>query len=124
MAIISKLATASFICSLIASPAVASVPAQDDERPAKTTYSAQTISEAELGSQRGAADTQVIEQTAATTATGTVSDNTINGDFTNGAVEFAAGSLDNFSGLALFSVNTGNNVAINSSMTVNVAIQQ
>ena len=69
------------------------------------------------------ADIRVVEQTTTVTSTSTVEGNTINGDFTTGTVNLTNGALDNFNGLALFNINTGNNVAINSAMTVNVAIQ-
>jgi opacity protein-like surface antigen len=76
-----------------------------------------------LAEARGMADMRLVEQTTTIESTGTVEGNTINGDFTTGMVTLGNGALDNFNGLALFNINTGNNVAINSSMTVNVAIQ-
>jgi len=76
-----------------------------------------------LAETRGMADVRVVEQTTTVTSTSTVEGNTINGDFTTGTVTLGNGALDNFNGLALFNINTGNNVAINSAMTVNVAIQ-
>lgn len=76
-----------------------------------------------LAEARGMADVRLVEQTTTIESTGTVEGNTINGDFTTGMVTLGNGALDNFNGLALFNINTGNNVAINSSMTVNVAIQ-
>ena len=76
-----------------------------------------------LADARGAADMRVIEQAATIAHTSTVEGNMINGDISTGMVSIGNGAIDNFNGLALFSINTGNNVAINSSMTVNVAIQ-
>ena len=76
-----------------------------------------------LAEARGMADIRVVQQTTTTTSTSTVEGNTINGDFTTGTINLGGGALDNFNGLALFNINTGNNVAINSAMTVNVALQ-
>lgn len=85
--------------------------------------SAQPVADSLLAEARGMADMRLVEQSTTIASTGTVQGNTINGDFTTGMVTLSNGALDNFNGLALFSINTGNNVAINSSMTVNVAIQ-
>jgi hypothetical protein len=81
------------------------------------------VSDTMLAETRGMADVRLVEQTSTTTSTSTVEGNTINGDFTTGLITLGSGALDNFNGLALFNLNTGNNVAINSAMTVNVAIQ-
>ena len=81
------------------------------------------IADSLLAETRGMADIRVVEQTTTVTNSGTVEGNTINGNFTTGTVNLSNGALDNFNGLALFSINTGNNVAINSAMTVNVSIQ-
>lgn len=81
------------------------------------------VADSLLAEARGMADVRVVEQTTTVTSTSTVEGNTINGDFTTGTVTLSNGALENFNGLALFNINTGNNVAINSAMTVNVAIQ-
>lgn len=81
------------------------------------------VADSLLAETRGMADVRVVEQTTTVTSTSTVTGNTINGDFTTGTITLGGGALDNFNGLALFNINTGNNVAINSAMTVNVAIQ-
>lgn len=85
--------------------------------------SAAPVADSLLAEARGMADMRLVEQTTTIESNGTVEGNTINGDFTTGMVTLSNGALDNFNGLALFNINTGNNVAINSSMTVNVAIQ-
>ncbi|WP_375195707.1 hypothetical protein [Sphingobium sp.] len=76
-----------------------------------------------LAQARGMADVRLVEQSTTVSSTSTVEGNSITGDFTTGLVNIGTGALDNFNGLALFNINTGNNVAINSAMTVNVAIQ-
>ncbi len=85
--------------------------------------SAAVIDEAGLAGITGMADVKVIEQAAGVSNTSTISNNTINGDPTTGTISFDGGSFGAFNGLALVSANTGNNVSINSSMNVNVAIQ-
>lgn len=102
-----------FLYGLAAAPASAQT-APPDPVPVADSLLAET---------RGMADMWVIGQTTTVTSTSTVEGNTINGDFTTGTVNLGSGALDNFNGLALFNINTGNNVAINSAMTVNVAIQ-
>lgn len=77
-----------------------------------------------LAAVRGRADVQTIDVTVAVQNAGTVEGNTITGDVTTGAITISDSALSNVNGLALFSLNSGNNVAINSTMTVNVAIQQ
>ena len=53
---------------------------------------------------------------------GVVSGNTISGPSQTGTIHFDGGSFQNLNGLSLLSANTGNNVAINSSLNVNVSI--
>lgn len=94
--------------------AIATVPARAEPVP---------VTDGLLAQAHGMADLRLVEQTTTIASTGTVEGNVINGDFSTGMVTLGNGALDNFNGLALFNINTGNNVAINSSMTVNVAIQ-
>lgn len=98
---------------------VAAAPAGAQEVPSGPAPVADSL----LAEAHGMADIRVIEQTNTTTSTSTVEGNTINGNFTTGTINLGGGALDNFNGLALFNLNTGNNVAINSAMTVNVALQ-
>lgn len=98
---------------------VAAAPVRAQEVPSDPAPVADSL----LAEARGMADLRVVQQTTTTTSTSTVEGNTINGDFTTGTINLGGGALDNFNGLALFNINTGNNVAINSAMTVNVALQ-
>lgn len=84
---------------------------------------ASTVGDTTLAMTTGMADLNVLNQTANTKNTSTVSGNIINGDPTTGTITFDGSSFSNFQGLAIVSTNTGNNVAINSAMNVNVAIQ-
>jgi hypothetical protein len=55
--------------------------------------------------------------------TSTVSGNSVVGQSQTGMVNFDGQAFGNLSGLSLVSANTGNNVSINSSMNLNVAIR-
>ncbi len=54
--------------------------------------------------------------------TGTVSHNSVNGTSVTGTINFDGQAFQNMNGLAVVSANTGNNVSINSTMQVNIAI--
>jgi hypothetical protein len=53
-----------------------------------------------------------------------VSNNSVSGHSQTGTINFDARAFQNLNGLSLLSANTGNNVSINSSLNVNVAIQR
>ena len=55
--------------------------------------------------------------------TNTVSGNHVDGNSVTGTINFDQTSFQNMNGLSVLSANTGNNVAINSSLNVNVAIR-
>jgi hypothetical protein len=92
--------------------------------PGQPFANAAVADDARLADITGMADVRVIQETNNAQNTSTVSGNTINGDPTSGLISIDGGSFGNFNGLAVISANTGNNVSINSSMNVNVAIQQ
>ncbi len=54
--------------------------------------------------------------------TGTVTNNSVNGNSVTGTITFDGQAFQNLNGLAVVSANTGNNVSINSTMQVNIAI--
>ncbi|RJF93611.1 hypothetical protein D3876_04675 [Sphingomonas cavernae] len=85
---------------------------------------ATVVEEARLAAVTGMADVKDLRQAVNVRNTSTVSDNTINGDSVTGTIAIDGASFGGFNGLALVTANTGNNVSINSSMNVNVAIQQ
>jgi hypothetical protein len=55
--------------------------------------------------------------------TAEVSNNSVNGNSVTGGISFDGSSFADLRGLTLLSANTGNNVAINSSLNVNVALR-
>ena len=69
------------------------------------------------------ANLSLIDQIASVQNSSNVAGNTINGDFSTGVVSIASDAFAGTTGLTMFNINTGNNVAINASMNVNVAIQ-
>ena len=77
-----------------------------------------------LGKVAGREDVWINDQVINVQNTSTVSGNTITGDFQTGTIGIDGSAFDNFNGLALFNLNTGNNAAINSSMSVNVSFQK
>ena len=55
--------------------------------------------------------------------TSNVSHNSVSGNSQTGTISFDTDTFRNLSGLSLLSANTGNNVSINSSLNVNVAVR-
>ena len=51
-----------------------------------------------------------------------VSDSSVSGNSVTGAVAIDGNAFQNLSGLSIVNANTGNNVAINASMNVNIAL--
>lgn len=77
------------------------------------------VSDTELGQVAGKTDiAQAIRATNATTLT----NNQVTGNSVTGVISISDTALSNINGLAIISANTGNNVAINSSLNVNVSI--
>ena len=81
---------------------------------------AAVVAGAELSAITGQADTAMLIRA---NNSGTVAGNTINGPSMTGTINFDQQSLSNMSGLSVLSANTDNNVAINSSLNVNVAVR-
>lgn len=80
---------------------------------------AATVDEATLGSIAGREDTN---QLSVANNTNNVSNNSVGDNSTTGTIGIADNAFQNLSGLSILSVNSGNNVAINSAMNVNIAI--
>lgn len=78
------------------------------------------VPEAALKATAGKAD---LGQLAIADQTNTVAGNSVNGTSTTGAVGFAGNAFENMNGLAVINANSGNNVAINAALNVNVSIQ-
>ena len=78
------------------------------------------ISQEQLGTIAGQTDVNQIIQAQNRSQ---VSNNSVSGTSVTGTITFDGSSFQNLNGLSVLSANTGNNVAINSSMNVNVAIR-
>lgn len=77
------------------------------------------VDEADLAAITGRAD--IVQQVRAQNSA-IVADNRIDGDSVTGLVSFDGQAFQNLNGLAVISANSGNNVAINASLNVNVTI--
>lgn len=98
--------------------APASPPATTAAQPAATaTPFSAPLDEAAMSKATAREDTSMIAQSQQTS---NVSNNTINGNSTTGDVTIADTAFQNASGLVLINANSGNNVAMNGSMNVNV----
>lgn len=86
---------------------------------AATPFSAPTLEEADLQAVAGREDTTQIarNQQVAGVAQNSVGDNAVTGE-----VRIDGNAFQNMSGLSILNVNTGNNVAINAAMNVNISI--
>lgn len=83
--------------------------------------SATPVDNALLGTVTGQSD---LSQVIRAQNSSTVSGNSVSGHSETGTISFDQNSFQNLNGLSLLSANTGNNVSINSSLNVNVAINQ
>ena len=99
-----------YLCALLV---VAAIPAQAQ------MFGQTAVAEAALAEVTGRAD--IIQEIRAANSA-TVSGNRINGNSVTGNVSFADQAFQNVNGLAVISANSGNNVAINASLNVNVSI--
>ncbi len=63
-----------------------------------------------------------VGQVAFADQTNNVSNNSVTGNSVTGAVQIGDNAFQNISGLAVISVNSGNNVAINSAMNVTISL--
>lgn len=63
-----------------------------------------------------------LNQIAQSRNTSTVANNSVGNNSTTGDARIADNAFQNLSGLSLLNVNTGNNVSINASMNVTIAI--
>lgn len=79
------------------------------------------VDNAQLSTVTGQSD---LSQVIRAQNTGVVSGNSVNGPSETGTISFDSNSFQGLNGLSVLSANTGNNVAINSSLNVNVAINQ
>lgn len=81
---------------------------------------ASPVADSELSKIVGKAD---LAQTVRANNTATLTNNQVNGNSITGGISIDGQALSNLNGLAIISANTGNNVAINSSLNVNVTVR-
>lgn len=110
--IIKQLAVVAATALLLAAPALA-----ESDQP---FGSGATLSEGQLSGITGQAN---LAQDIRVNNTAEVSHNSVVGTSVTGTISFDSQSFQNLNGLSVLSANTGNNVAINSSLNVNVGIQ-
>jgi hypothetical protein len=82
-------------------------------------FRAQAVSEATLHTIAGREDTTQVSK--AELAAG-VSQNSVGDNSITGSAKIDGNAFQNMSGLSILNVNTGNNVAINAAMNVNISI--
>ena len=106
---------------VLATPAIAAEGAAEPAGPASAVPfgTGAMLGADELQKIAGEADIamQVRAQNSSTVANNSVGDNSV-----TGTIGFDGQAFQNLNGLALVSANTGNNVSINSSLNVNVAL--
>lgn len=91
---------------------------QKPAAPAKASpFSSPALNVEALGSATARED---ISQIASSDQTATVSGSSVNGQSTTGNLVIDGNAFQNQSGLTIVNANTGNNVAVNASMNVNV----
>lgn len=111
-----------------AGPAIAQDLAADAEPIASTqvraeasasVFGAQAVSEATLQANAGREDISQVSQAQLRAG---VSQNSVGDNAVTGAATIDGNAFQNMSGLSILNVNTGNNVAINAAMNVNISI--
>jgi hypothetical protein len=112
-------AVAVMTCGVASAAAMGEPPTPSPAAPAFAA--AKPLSESALQKVAGRED---LAQKVTATNTAVVAHNTVQGDSTTGAVSFDSNAFQNLRGLAVLNANTGNNVAINASLNVNIAIHQ
>lgn len=110
---------------ILAAGILAAAGAQGQARPEPSESAlpfgdAAKVGGAELAKTIGSADLSMV---IAAKNSSNVSNNVISGGAVTGGISFDQAALSNLSGLSVLSANTGNNVAINSSLNLNVAIR-
>ena len=99
---------------------LASAPALAQSSAAGPFGAASAVTDGQLRGIAGKADTA---QLVMANNTSNVSGNQVVGNSTTGTISFDPSSFQNMNGLSVLSANTGNNVSINASLNVNIAIR-
>ena len=103
---------------LVATPSLAAEGAGSGD-PAAMFGGAVLVSDSDLLRIAGQAD---VNMEVRANNTSNVAHNSVSGNSVTGAIGFDSQSFQDLNGLAVVSANTGNNVSINSSLNVNVAL--
>lgn len=116
------------LLAIVTSPSVAQAdtimisaakPVSTPAIPNASPFETGRLTENALKSQAGREDVALV---AKSTNTATVARNSVGDNSKTGEVRVADQAFQNLSGLSLLNINTGNNVAINASMNVNISI--
>ena len=118
---IRRLLVIAAFCPAIAQAQTATAPAVAADANATPFGSVQPVGNTDLNGVTGRAD---LAQVVNAQNNGVVSGNTVTGNSQTGTIHFDSSSFQNLNGLSVLSANTGNNVSINSSLNVNVAISR
>jgi len=104
------------LATIVASPAIAQ--SAGPAAPA-APFAAAALGDDALG---GIAGREDVNQNAVANLNAGVSRNSVGDNSTTGDAKIADNAFQNLSGLSILNVNTGNNVAINAAMNVNITI--
>ncbi|KQU53148.1 hypothetical protein ASG67_10000 [Sphingomonas sp. Leaf339] len=107
------------LATAFATTAAAQTAPTTTEPVSASPFDVATIDDTALHDIAGRADTA---QIATNTQNAGVSRNSIGDNATTGNAQIADNAFQNMSGLSILNVNTGNNVAINAAMAVNISI--
>ncbi|WP_445191637.1 hypothetical protein ACT009_13815 [Sphingomonas sp. Tas61C01] len=106
--------------AIAAAPATAADPVPAADPALAPPFGAAAIDDGALGAIAGRED---INQISLANSTAGVSRTSVGDNVTTGDARISDNAFQNLSGLSILNVNTGNNVAINATMNVNIAIQ-
>lgn len=102
--------------TIVASEATIDASAQEDR---ESPFGTKAIGDGKLRTVAGREDTTQVSKAQQNAA---VTRNSVGDNTTTGTAEISGNAFQNMSGLSILNVNTGNNVAINASMNVNISI--
>lgn len=88
--------------------------------PPRTPFAAAAVDDLELKAIAGRDDTR---QVALNEQSARVSQSSVGDNATTGEARVDGNAFQNMTGMSILNINTGNNVAINAAMTVNISIQ-
>ena len=105
-----------FVIAMMSAGVAASSP-QTSAAPVDSAFSAAPI---DAGSLDRATAREDLSQVAVSKQASTVSNNSIDGPSVTGQVRIDGNAFQNLQGLAIINANSGNNVSVNASLTVNL----